>query len=248
MFKGICLLTPIVTTGAIIAIPTSNQMIFNESTRKRSFYEDDENVVPIPGTVTPAPATELETLGSNRIIDGISVRSTQSTENLFKSVRKFTESTVDSLNSWADQKYHQYNKTERSVTDTVSSLHSKSEDLLPNSLYILVAVLSGTIAGRTRGVVAKITLPTVFGLTAFKYFLPQTFNNTAGFFWKLEKENAPQIAAQQESAYNSAVGLVHSIEETTESGKKSIENGTKSLKKSIANITGLNLDEEVSKK
>ena len=79
------------------------------------------------------------------------MRSTQSTENLFKSVRKFTESTVDSLNSWADQKYHQYNKTERSVTDTVSSLHSKSEDLLPNSLYILVAVLSGTIAGRTRG-------------------------------------------------------------------------------------------------
>ena len=140
MFKGLHLLTPIVTTGAIIAIPTSNQMIFNESTRKRSFYEDDENVVPIPGTVTPAPATELETLGSNRIIDGISVRSTQSTENLFKSVRKFTESTVDSLNSWADQKYHQYNKTERSVTDTVSSLHSKSEDLLPNSLYILVAV------------------------------------------------------------------------------------------------------------
>ena len=72
MFKGLRLLTPIVTTGAIIAIPTSNQMIFNESTRKRSFYEDDENVVPIPGTVTPAPATELETLGSNRIIDGIS--------------------------------------------------------------------------------------------------------------------------------------------------------------------------------
>ncbi|KAF6063199.1 Apolipoprotein O family protein [Candida albicans] len=182
MFKGLHLLTPIVTTGAIIAIPTSNQMIFNESTRKRSFYEDDENVVPIPGTVTPAPATELETLGSNRII---------------MAFPKFTESTVDSLNSWADQKYHQYNKTERSVTDTVSSLHSKSEDLLPNSLYILVAVLSGTIAGRTRGV---------------------------------------------------CCGLVHSIEETTESGKKSIENGTKSLKKSIANITGLNLDEEVSKK
>lgn len=65
---------------------------------------------------------------------------------------------------------------------------------------------------------------------------------------EIRKENAPQIAAQQESAYNSAVGLVHSIEETTESGKKSIENGTKSLKKSIANITGLNLDEEVSKK
>ena len=33
MFKGLRLLTPIVTTGAIIAIPTSNQMIFNESTR-----------------------------------------------------------------------------------------------------------------------------------------------------------------------------------------------------------------------
>lgn len=170
MFKGLHLLTPIVTTGAIIAIPTSNQMIFNESTRKRSFYEDDENVVPIPGTVTPAPATELETLGSNRIIVAFPCVLHKAQKTCSNQLENSLNQSVDSLNSWADQKYHQYNKTERSVTDTVSSLHSKSEDLLPNSLYILVAVLSGTIAGRTRGVVAKITLPTVFGLTAFKYF------------------------------------------------------------------------------
>ncbi|RCK56006.1 MICOS subunit MIC26 [Candida viswanathii] len=246
MFRGIRLLAPLFTASAIITMPAES-IIFNDS-KKRAFYEDEENVVPIPGTVTPAPASELESLGANRIIDGISVRSTQTTESLFKNVREYTESAFDSLSHWVNANYTRFNETERQVTNTVSGLHNKTEDLLPNSLYILVAILTGTIAARTRGVVAKVALPTVFGLASFKYFLPKTFDNTTGFVWKLEKENVPQLAAQQESAYSSAVGLAHKIEETTESGKKSIENSANSLRKSIADITGLNIDEEVSKK
>lgn len=246
MFRGIRLLTPFFTAGAIITIP-AEAVILNES-KKRSFYEDEENVVPIPGTVTPAAASELESLGNNRIIDGISVRSSKATENLFKSAREYTESTFDNLSNWANSKYATYNETERQVTNTVSGLHNKTEDLLPNSLYILVAVLTGTIAARTRGVIAKVVFPTVFGLASFKYFLPKTFENTTGFVWKLEEENVPQIAAHQKFAYNSALDLAHKIEENTETGKKSIENSVHSLRKSIADITGLNIDEEVSKK
>lgn len=246
MFRGIRLLTPFFTAGAIITIPAES-VILNES-KKRAFYEDEENVVPIPGTVTPAPASELESLGSNRIIDGISVRSSNATENLFKTVREFTESTFDSLSNWTNAKYSKYNETERQVTNTVSGLHNKTEDLLPNSLYILVAILTGTIAARTRGIVSKIFFPTVLGLTSFKYFLPKTFENTTGFAWKLEQENVPQIAVHQEFVYNTAIDLAHKIEEKTENGKKSIETSAHSLRKSIADITGLNIDEEVSKK
>ena len=112
----------------------------------------------------------MESLGNNRIIDGISVRSSKATENLFKSAREYTESTFDNLSNWANSKYATYNETERQVTNTVSGLHNKTEDLLPNSLYILVAVLTGTIAARTRGVIAKAVFPTVFGLASFKYF------------------------------------------------------------------------------
>ncbi|EGW35351.1 uncharacterized protein SPAPADRAFT_58578 [Spathaspora passalidarum NRRL Y-27907] len=237
---------PVLSAGAVIA--TSNNGIVHNDSKKRNFYEDERDVVNIPGTVTPAPASEIAALGSNRIIDGISVRSTGTTEQIFKSVREFTESTADSIQSWLNSSYTKYNATERAVADTVSGLHNRSEDLLPNSIYIVIAFLAGTIAARPRGVLARVTFPTIFGLGAFKYFLPRTFDNSMQFLWQVEQNKVPALAKQQEATYNSAVGLVHSIEETTENSKKSIEARTAALRKSIADITGLNIDEEVSKK
>ncbi|RLV96324.1 MICOS subunit MIC26 [Spathaspora sp. JA1] len=239
---------PVLSTGAIIAT-NSDSVILNEtSSNRRNFYEDESNVVNIPGTVTAAPASEIQALGTNRIIDGISVRSTSTTEHVFKSVREFTESCTDGVQLWLNTSYSKYNATERKVTDTVSGLHNKSEDLLPNSIYVVIAFLTGTIAARPRGIVARVTFPVIFGVGAFKYFLPRTFDNSLQFLWQVEQNKIPALAKQQEKTYNSAVGLVHSIEETAENSKKSIEQRANSLKKSIADITGLNIDEEVSKK
>ncbi|KAK6454071.1 apolipo protein O-domain-containing protein [Scheffersomyces xylosifermentans] len=215
---------------------------------KRRFYEDEVDVVPVPGTVTPAAGTELEALGPNRLIDGISVRSPSSVESLFKSIREFTFGAYTSLQQSLDKGYNKYHETERQVATTVGDLHYKAEDLLPNSIYIVIATLSGNIAARQRGLLAKATFPVVLGLASFKYFLPQTFSNTTSFIWKLEKTKLPQLAQQQENVYNKTGELVQKIEETSESSRKSIESGVQSLRKSIADVTGLNVDEDVSKK
>ncbi|KAG7661089.1 uncharacterized protein J8A68_005461 [[Candida] subhashii] len=250
MFNNtIRLTTSVLATGSIIAtLNMNNDVVLNETRKGRNFYEDESEVINIPGTITPAPASEIKALGSNRIIDGISVRSTDITEDFFKSIREFSSSSVDTITQWLNKGYIKVNKTERAVTDTVSGLHNKSEDLLPNSIYVIIAILSGTIAARPRGIIARTTFPTALGLGAFKYFLPRTFENTMTFAWQVEQNKVPTLAKQQELAYQSAVNAIHTIEETTESSKKSIENGAKSLRKSIADITGLNIDEEVSKK
>ena len=218
------------------------------SAPQRKFYEDEKDVVPIPGTVTPAAGTELEILGPNRLIDGISVRSPNAVESFFRSTRESTYNIYQQCQAYVDQGFSKYNHTERQVTNTVSELHHRTEDLLPNSIYIVIAALSGNIAARQRGFVAKATFPVILGLASFKYFLPKTFENTTGFVWKLEKQNLPLIAHQQEFAYTKAGDLVKTIESTSEKSKKSLENRVNGLRKSIADITGLNIDEEVSKK
>ncbi|KAI3406417.1 hypothetical protein KGF56_000898 [Candida oxycetoniae] len=234
------------TVGAALVSFNSKRPISNES--KRKFYEDDTQVVPVPGTVVAAPASEIESLGQNRMIDGISVRSTEATEEFFKTIRSRFTSALNGFNNWLNHKYTKFNETERYVTNTVSSLHYRKEDILPNGIYVIIAILSGTIAARPRGLISRITFPTVAGLVAFKYFLPVTFDNTREFVWLVEQRSVPQVAQQQENAYHSAIGLAKSIEEGANHGVERIERGAHSLKQSIAEITGLNIDEEVSKK
>ncbi|KAI5969150.1 hypothetical protein CANMA_001817 [Candida margitis] len=246
MLRPVSLASSILTAGLIVTHKPT--VISNDSSSKRNFYEDDTEVTPLPGTVVPAPASEINSLGENRIIDGISVRTTTPTENFFKSAREFTSARVCDLSNWLNGSYTKFNDTERFVTSTVSDLHYKKEDLLPNGIYVIVAALAGTIAARPRGVIAKTTFPVIAGLAAFKYFLPVTFDNTREFTWNLEQRKAPQVAKQQADAYNSVVGLAKSIEDGAEQSVRHVESRAQSLRQSIANITGLNLDEEVSKK
>lgn len=232
---------PFAAVSVLMASP-----ILNEP--KRRFYEDETDVVPLPGTVTPSSGTEVQMLGPNRLVDGISVRSTQSLESFFGSARGLVADAFNSTQNYLNQGYTRYYETERLVADTVSGLHSRSEDLWPNSVYIVVAALSGNIIARQRGLVSKMFFPVALGVASFRYFLPQTFCNTAGLFWLLEQRSLPQVAQQQEVAVAKAGELVRLLEASTVAGQKRLHDGVQSLRKSVADVTGLNIDEEVSKK
>ncbi|CAI5757887.1 unnamed protein product [Candida verbasci] len=226
---------------------TNGDMISNES--KRKFYEDDNQITPIPGTITSAPASEIESLGTNKIIDGISIRSTKETESLFRSLRETTQNIKSRIIDFINSSYAGFNNQERKITDTLSSLHYRQEDLLPNSLYVLIGVLTGSIIARTRGtILSRLILPPLGGLVTFKYFLPHTFDNTMSFLYKLENENLPEFTKTQNLAIEKGLGFVNSIEKNVEEGGKSLEIQGEYLKTKIGEITGLNLDEEVSKK
>lgn len=232
--------------GATVAAFSSQSQIKNEG--RRRFYEDESNVVPVPGTVTPAPGTEIEILGPNRLVDGVSVRSTSSIESFFRRARESTVESYVHLQNYLNKGYTKYNNTERQVTGTLSELHHKSEDLFPNAIYVVIATLSGNIMARQRTFVAKAVFPVTLGIVSFKYFLPETFRNVSGFVWRLEQQNVPKFAEKQEIALSKADRFVQCVEEKSQNSKKRIEGGAQSLRKSIADITGLNLDEEVSKK
>lgn len=233
-----------VTLGASL-VHISASPVLCES--KRRFYEDENAVNPVPGTVTKSAGTELEAMGPSKLVGGASVRTSPTLESAFKSTRLFAAQSAENIRSYVDEAYAKYHSTEKSITTTASKLHDRSEDLLPNSIYIVVAALSGNIAARQRGMLAKMTFPVVFGLAAFRYFLPQTFANTAFFAWKLEQENLPHIAKQQLAAVDSAVGMVNSVEQKTKEGQRYVEDSVESLKKSIADVTGVDVDADARK-
>jgi organizing structure protein 2 len=236
-------------SGFGVGLASAALPIRNESTPvRRRFYEDESDIVPVPGTVTAAPGTELEVLGQNRLVDGVLVRSLSGLESFFKRLRQSVAALYAQSVSYLDQGYSHLHHQEHQISSTLSALHAKNEDLLPNGIYVIVAALLGNIAARQRNVLAKLTFPVVLGLASFRYFLPQTFARTAGFVWQLEEQKVPHLADTQALAVAKTHELVDLIGRTTSEGQAQLELSVQSLKASIAAITGLNLDEEVSKK
>lgn len=214
---------------------------------KRDFYTNDLDSVAVPGTNNVASPAQSE-LAARLVINGVTVRTSPQVESVFHTLRQTVfdvyKSTSDYLNDGKSKVY----SVERKVTGTVSSLHNKSEDLFPNAIYIVIGGLSGSIAARRRGIMARALLPVVFGVGAFWYFLPVTFANTAGFLWKVEQRTMPAVAASQIAAVESAESLVEKVELSARSGRASVTSSVASLRERVAAATGLNLDEEVTRK
>lgn len=215
----------------------------------RRFYEDDADVLPAPGTVVPAAGTELKSmLGTSTSVDGTSVRSARFLERVFKLVRETVQDAYLSLRTTGDEAFLKFNNTERAVTLRMSQLHNRQEDLLPNAAYVAVAALAGTIAGRKHGFLARATLPVVFGTAAFRYFLPQTFANTTSFLWDVEQQKMPEVALKQQELVTLTENFVRDMGKTTEELRQFLLEQAEGLRRKVASITGLNVEEDVSKK
>lgn len=232
--------------GALVgvaAVYSAKPAYLNDT--KRSFYEDEQSVYPVPGTITPA---ESQNLGQQYIMEGVTVRTTGGVQSVIKSAREAVVGTFACFETWLNNSKSRYIELERSVTDTFSSLHDKKEDLLPNSIYNAVAALSGNIFARNRGIVARALAPTILGLASFKYFLPHTFTNTVGLLWRVEQRTLPEVAQHQALAYNAAEDWVKDAGKSAVLGQEKLSLGVDSARRRLAHVAGLELEQDVTKK
>lgn len=187
-------------------------------------------------------------MGSNKLVDGISVRSPETLEGYIKSIRHSVVNLLQKTESKVETTTNDYYSTERKVTDTVASLHDKKEDLLPGTLYIGTAFLTGSIAARRSNILFKALAPITFALVAFRFALPSTFEKTAGFTYELEKDSFPSVVNAQDTFVDNIGKAIDSVETTKESTKNTITKGIDSSRKFVSSITGLNLGEDVISK
>lgn len=232
-----------VLAGTAAAVFAQSGPILNES--KRRFYEETTDVNAVPGRSTQE---ETELLGPRTVVNGMTVRLAPIVENAFGAVRTSLEDTWTTVESYVNDSKNTIYEKDRQVSSTIRSLHHRSEDLMPNSIYIAIAALTGQIIARNRNIVVRAFLPLGLGIGAFQYFLPKTFAHTASFLWKAEQKALPGLASTQGAAVEQAEKLVQSIEQTAVKGKESYINGVESVKNKVFRFTGLNLNEDVTDK
>ncbi|KAF8860747.1 mitochondrial protein-like protein [Acephala macrosclerotiorum] len=100
----------------------------------------------------------------------------------------------------AEEKVNQFMDSalnlEESFTSTIASLApspQSGEKLMPGSLYVLVAAMTGSIVSRNRNILLRATVPLAVGIGAGWVVLPVTMRNVSDLLWKYE-QRFPAIA------------------------------------------------------
>jgi len=158
---------------------------------KKPIYDDYESVAPAAPTKSAPSSVPTETTTKQR--------SSTPTDRLAVQIGKsrlFLHSQVaaaeDKLNDLMDTAFH----LESSFTSTVASLAPpprSGEKLMPGSLYVLVAAMTGSIVSRNRNILLRATVPLAVGIGAGWVVLPITMRNISDLVWKYE-ERFPAIA------------------------------------------------------
>lgn len=94
------------------------------------------------------------------------------------------ENGFNDLLTWAFRK-------ETSFSNTIASLApapETGEQLLPGTIYVLVATLAGSIVSRNRGIFLRAATPLSVGITAGWLLIPVTMRNTSDLIWEYEKK------------------------------------------------------------
>ena len=88
-------------------------------------------------------------------------------------------------------------KQEQSFTSTIASLApppQTGERLMPGTLYVLVASMSGSIISRNRNILLRATTPAALGLGAAYLVLPYTMRNVGDLLWTFEEKSEWLVA------------------------------------------------------
>lgn len=80
---------------------------------------------------------------------------------------------------------------ETSFTSTIASLApapQSGEKLMPGSIYVLVAAMTGSIISRNRNILLRGFVPLAVGIGAGWVVLPVTMRNVSDLLWKYEQK------------------------------------------------------------
>lgn len=227
-----------------------------KSSNRKPIYDNDDsnvNIAPAPGSVEPFESgkqddlkkslTQIEekNLGiQTELVGNVPVKTSKFLEDTIEKSRKWVATETEDAKKQVDGVFQKYLNVEKDVTSTVASLKSEHEDLLPGSIYILVAGLSGSVIARRHNFVVRALLPVALGVGAFGYFLPETFRNTRALVWSWEQKS-PRLADAHTSVEKSTEDLVNGITNTWDRSQATLENGVHKTRDFIADTTGLQI-------
>ncbi|KAH7400048.1 mitochondrial protein-like protein [Cadophora sp. MPI-SDFR-AT-0126] len=184
-----------VATGAIIAgialFPKTalHAEAPEGSHNKKPIYDDYElPTAPTKSHPSADPTSEPTKAGSPTPTDRLAVQIRKTRLFLYDHVA----AAENKVNELMDSALH----LEDSFTSTIASLApspQSGEKLMPGTLYVLVAAMTGSIVSRNRNIVLRGAIPLAVGIGAGWVVLPNTMRNVSDLLWKYE-QRFPAIA------------------------------------------------------
>ncbi|KAF7320677.1 MICOS complex subunit [Mycena chlorophos] len=132
---------------------------------------------------------------------------------------------------------------ENRVEHRIKALLPPDERLTPGVLYVGVAILTGAILARHRGLPTRIVLPPVLGLGAATHFLPKLSSNVRAYVSDLEDEYTPGLAHVHETGKaHTAMGWER-LKESGRGASESVKSGVGRVVEALQASTGLKIQE-----
>lgn len=166
----------------------------------RAFYTEQKDLsqteLDIPVTHQHTEAPELL---DKQFVDGQKVNRASFLESKLQTVRESLYQDVTIAGAeWNNVKAATANEW-NNLINTVTSVYDPRDKFLPNFNYALTIMLSGSILANRSSLPVRFLTPVVFGATAFKFFLPGTFDNTTNAVKNWEAREHPELLGFQRS-------------------------------------------------
>lgn len=162
---------------------------------KRSFYEDDKFVVSKPGfsAEIDSKLEEKESSHGNiSFIHGMGIRTTPILEQYTNQARLFLH---EKLSYYGAEVSTQISAFQNELHTLQQEVHSIiKEPVLPNLIYVLTATLTGSILVNRRALPLRFITPVVFGGAAFRYYMPNSFEQARLNYDHFEETNFPEVS------------------------------------------------------
>ncbi|KAL2065183.1 hypothetical protein VTL71DRAFT_4324 [Oculimacula yallundae] len=160
------------------------------SNARKPIYDDFEvPAAPIKSSPSSEPTTPEPTKSTSPTpTDRLAVQIRKTRLFLYNHVA----AAENKVNDLMDSALH----LEDSFTSTVASLApspQSGERLMPGTLYVLVAAMTGSIVSRNRNIILRGAVPLAVGIGAGWVVLPVTMRNVSDLLWKYE-QRFPAIA------------------------------------------------------
>ncbi|TGO58548.1 hypothetical protein BOTNAR_0179g00080 [Botryotinia narcissicola] len=184
-------IAPVATGAALIGMALYPQRPLHAEAPdgRKPIYDDFEELPPtsaptLPSSKSPSPASEEITRKQTgpTPTDRLAVQIGKSRLFLYAHVI----AAENKLNSMMDSALN----LESSFTSTIATLapsQQSGEKLMPGSIYVLVAAMTGSIISRNRNIVLRAAVPFAVGIGAGWVVLPVTMRNVANLAWEYER-------------------------------------------------------------
>ncbi|KAG7846862.1 hypothetical protein KL941_002655 [Ogataea angusta] len=206
----------------------------------RSFYSDEEDILPTPGLnqAIPKDLSKKEDLLRNphkQVVEGKVISTNSTLEKYAKQAREYAVQKLDILDAEYRNLHAAYLNEKRNVIEKYHQL--VAEPVLPSGLYILTAMLTGSIMVRTRSLPLRFVTPVAFGLAATKYLMPKTLQNTTSWLSSLSREHIPEVSKHMDETVAQVSDCLSNIEKKRYEWRQSLTDSVRTARLEVLQWT-----------